>query len=115
EAGPVQPALDREAVDLAFGQRHGGVRAPVADREDLSLGLHDRDLVAAEHHADRAAVLQVSDGTRPDELAHASSSSMAAVMRSSSSGIPIRATSSPKKPRSTSRRASSRGMPRDRR
>ena len=96
---------------------------------------HDGDLDGAgralELHAQRRAGLDVGGqagelgahacapvrGGRQVELAHAASSSasMAAMSRSSTSGTPICWTSSAKKPRTTSRRASASGMPRARR
>src|SRR6202012_4437429 len=56
EARVVQPALDRETVDLALRERDGGVRAPVADREDLTLGADDRDLVVVDLDRQDAAL-----------------------------------------------------------
>src|SRR6516164_5099774 len=123
ETRPVQPAFHRVVVDLALGQRDLLVRAHVVQGEHLIAGAHHGDRHAVDLHPEAAVVGHVGQRAGPDELrglVHrrtspapaASSASMATVMRSRSSGTAILAISSPKKPRMTSRRASSSGMPR---
>src|SRR6516165_9587591 len=121
ETRPVQPAFHRVVVDLALGQRDLLVRAHVVEREHLAADAHHGDRHAVDLHPEGALVGHVGQRAGPDELcglAHrltlpaASSASMASVIRSRNSGTPILAISSPKKPRITSRRASSSGMPR---
>src|SRR5919202_6149585 len=133
ELRPVQPALDGAVLDLALAERDLGVRGGVAH------GVHVALLVADDGHGD--AVQHDADGPDLGQLgqtqralrAHAvtsasapgsrlgsvvaptdasSSASMEAMRRSSTDGTPIFCTSSAKKPRTTSRRASTSGMPR---
>src|SRR5580692_9251330 len=112
EAGPVQPALHRVVVYVALGQRHFRMRADIAQGENLAAGPHHAYRLTAELEAQGALVRQVRQRAGALEGAHASSASIAAVIRSCSSGTSIWPISSPKKPRITSLRASSNGMPR---
>ena len=117
EARAVQPALEGGALDLALGQRDLGVRADVVDREDLALGADQADRQRRPTSTrDRAALAaRRPSGAGPLPARHAptaaSSASIAAVSRSRSAGTPIWPIRSAKKPRTTSRRASSSGMP----
>src|SRR5262245_58359992 len=54
EARPVQPALDSVVVDLALRERDLFVRADVIQREQLTVGPHDRNGNARYLDADRA-------------------------------------------------------------
>src|SRR5690606_12611445 len=128
----VQPALERGALDLPLRQRDLTVGAHVVDRVVLAvLGAHERHL---HERAVGTVELQPQGLTglevlaRGDDLgrhastsapavcmAISSSASIAASMRSPTTSTPIRPIISAKKPRSTSRRAASSGMPRARR
>src|SRR5215469_2974217 len=112
ETRSMQPALHRLVVDLALREGYFFVRADVVERVDLAFGTHDSDRHPGHLDAKRAFVRQVSQRTGPMKLAHASSASTAAAIRSWSSGTSIWPMSSPKKPRMTSRLASSAGIPR---
>src|SRR6478752_3990504 len=116
EARSVQPALDRTVLHLALRERHVRVRADVVDREHLALGADDGDGCAVELHPLGGVVLQLTQRTGFDEGHQTdafSSASIFSMSRSSTSGRPICWTSSAKKPRTTRRRASSAGIPRD--
>src|SRR3954447_6706536 len=133
EAGTVEPALDRAVLHLALRQGHLGMAARVADGVHVPLLVtDDRDRDAAEDDLDGADVGQVGEPQRalgahavtsasvaasipitaaaPTEAV--SSASIEAISRCSTSGTPIRWTSSTKNPRTTSRRASISGIPR---
>ena len=120
ELRAVRPALERLVLDETLGQRDLAVRAGVADGVDVSTGIL--------HHGDRHTADDDADGLvddelvgRADTLAHqpataaelSSSASMAACSRSCRAGDPICWTISARKPRTTSRRASSSVIPRD--
>ena len=128
EARAVQPALDRAAVDLALGQRDVGVRADVADRVQVAaVGVADD----GDGHARRrrrasapelgtstslqtSTALTASSSSRSSPAAGARARRRCAYCRSCShSGRPRREITSAKKPRTTSRVATSAGMPRD--
>ena len=118
----VQPALDVPVLDLALGQGDVGVRADVGDREDLTAGARDAHRTAGELHAQgavlgelgqRAGALQSGSRLGAHAKARSSSASMVAMSRSSSAGTPRSSTTSAKKPRTTMRRATSAGIPRD--
>src|SRR3954447_23005210 len=132
-AGTVEPALDRAVLHLALRQGHLGMAARVADGVHVPLLVtDDRDRDAAEDDLDGADVGQVGEPQRalgahavtsasvaapipitaaaPTEAV--SSASIEAISRCSTSGTPIRWTSSTKNPRTTSRRASISGIPR---
>ena len=114
----MQPALDRVVVDLAFRQRHLGVRAHVPQRVDLALRAGDGDRLAVHVDADHALDGQIGQCARPAEhrcLGHSersSSASTASAILIRSSGTSMVSISWPKNPRMTSLRASSNGMPR---
>src|SRR5215469_1083796 len=95
EARPVQPALHGVVVDLAFGQRYFFVRADVVQREHLAAGADQAHRYAVDLDAERAFVRQVRQRTDALEVAHASSVSIAAVIRSRSSGTSIWPINSP--------------------
>src|SRR5918993_1571254 len=123
EAGPVEPALDGAAVELALGQRDVGVGARVVDAVHVTvLRADDGDPPAVDlgrGSAHRGKLVEAAD---PDEapvrqlLAHRSppdsSCSMDCMSRSCTSRTPMRPTTLAKKPRTTRRRASSSGIPR---
>src|SRR5665647_3195327 len=132
ERRAVQPALDGAAVDLPVGQRDLAVRADVGDRVQVTLVVADdgdlgRPGLARKLHAQRGAGGDVV-GQAGQLCAHlapsgagsasvaaragSSSPSIAAIRRFSTCDTPIWCTSSAKNPRTTSRRASSSGMPR---
>src|SRR5690606_32295014 len=118
----VLPAFDGAALDLAVAQRDLVVRAEVLQGVDAAvLVAHQGDLDAAGDDVDRLAGGEVRQGGDGDEgVAHQfmlreSSASMDANRCSRISGTSMRWISSAKKPRTTSRRASSSGMPRERR
>ena len=100
-----------------------GVRADVVDRVDLAVAAHDRDRHAVDDRPATAVPSATSrDRAGPDvlvEVGHVSAPRLparprpAASSRSSTSGMPIWLIRSAKKPRTTRRRASSAGMPRD--
>src|SRR5260370_23008310 len=112
EARAMQPALHRVVVDIALGQRDLFVRADVMQREYLALGANDRNGHAIHFDAECALSRQIRQRAGAAELGHASSPSIAAVIRSRSSGTSMCPINSPKKPRMTRLRASSNGMPR---
>src|SRR5215203_5459957 len=120
EAGAVQPALDLAVLHLALGERDVGVRADVVDGVHLPLRPHDGHRHAVELHPVGGVLFEVAQrhrvhvaDVRPSGSGHAtdasSSASILAISRSSTSGRPIFCTSSAKKPRTTSRRASCSG------
>src|SRR5690606_5449558 len=120
EGGAVEPALDLAVLHLALGERDVRVRAGVADRVDLALGTDDGHRGAVHLDTLGRVLLQLAEGADLLERrgsGHAmdasSSASSFASSRSSTSGTPICWTSSAKKPRTTRRRASSAGTPRD--
>src|SRR5690606_5041021 len=95
-------------------ERHGGVRALVVDGVVLVvLAVHDRDRRAVDVGADRGALRHVLGGAHPDHAPTLESlASIASPSRSRRSATGILDSSSAKKPRTTSLRASSSGMPR---
>ena len=111
----MQPALHRGVVNLAFGQWHLGVRAHVAQGEDLAVGARHGDGLAVHLDADDALGGQFRQRADPLEIAHetdpSSSASMAPAIRIRSSGTSMVSISWPKNPRITSLRASANGMP----
>src|SRR5690606_19915751 len=123
ELRPVQPALEGAALDLAVSERDLLVGADVGDRvEGAVLGADDGHLdgtvLALELDADgrtRREVLRVAGELSRHSAPPASSASISAMSRSSMSGMPISWIRSAKNPRTTSKRASSSGMPRERR
>src|SRR5215467_10058577 len=120
KARTVQPALDRVVVDLAVDQRDLLVRAELVERVDLAVALDDHHRGAVYLDAERALLGDLVDGADSHELRHAplsrlapadpagslmplaSSASIAAEIRSRSSGTSILPISSPKKPLITS-------------
>ena len=121
EARAVQPALDLAALDVALGERDGGVRALVVDGVPVVAVAYDGQVRAVHVDGDRRTGGHVGDGTGAGEGHEAAacmtffSSSASTVARSFSSicGTPILRMMSAKKPCTTSRRASSSWMPRD--
>src|SRR6185369_8446006 len=65
EAGAVQPALHGGALDVALGQRHVLVRADVADREHLALGVHQAHRLVTELDPDGRTVRDVGERAGP--------------------------------------------------
>jgi hypothetical protein len=133
EARAMQPALDFTVTDIALAESDRGVRAFVADGEDLVTAPHERDLDVVDDDRQGALVLDVVECGHSDEVRHrsmpvvasgatgsaptypSSSRSTAAKSRGSNSGTPMRLIVSAKKPWTTSRRACSSEMPRLRR
>src|SRR3954466_14469403 len=122
EARPVQPALDGrgalELLDVPFGQRHLGMRAEVLDRVDVPLEPDDGDVDVGQLYPQRAGLGDVAQGADPLET-HAGTStgcssrpgraprraSRVPISRSCRASMPMRWTTSAKKPLTTSRRA----------
>src|SRR3954453_2320025 len=122
EPRAVEPALERAALDLALAQRDRGMGADVLDREDLLAVASDRDLLVADLDRQRLGVAELVERAGqlvahdwPPSTFLASSASTVAASCSSSSGTLIRRIRSLKNPCTTSRRASSSAMPRERR
>ena len=126
EARAVQPALEGAAVDLALGQGDVGVRADVAHGVDATVGVaHDGDRGAVDDDSEDARHRDVDqladlDGAHTDtsfassgSVSRPSSASMRDCRLRSHSGRSMREMTSAKKPRTTSRVATSAGMPRD--
>src|SRR5581483_4362709 len=65
EARPVQPALHRVVVDLAFGQRDLGVRAHVPQGEDLAAGAGHGDGLARDLNPEDAFGRQLGQRAGP--------------------------------------------------
>src|SRR3954449_5197012 len=76
EAGAVQPALQRAAVDLTLAERDRGVTALVAyGVEVVVVGVHDGDVDAVDLHRDRRALRHLVDGADPFEAHEPASAS----------------------------------------
>src|SRR5690606_7102740 len=115
ELGPVGPALETVVFDEAFGERDVAVCAGVADRVHVSRRVaHYRDGNAVEHDAAGGRGRELLDRTHLlcGHRAAASSLSSASSRCASSVGSAIFCTISPRKPSTTSRRASSSWIPR---
>src|SRR4051794_6687520 len=126
EPRPVQPALDLAALDVALGQRNGGVRALVVDGVPVLAAVHDghpgsvdvdRQRLTGRHVGDAACASERHAVTvplaAPSPTFFSSSASTVASSFSSTSGNPILRMMSAKNPCTTRRRASSSWMPRD--
>src|SRR5690606_14390165 len=116
------------ALDLAVREAHLPVGADVGDGVEVAvLVAHERDgeapavgVLEVEAHGlsglEVAGVAGVLGAHRAAaSMVLSSSASMASMRRSWTSGTPIWLMSSAKKPRTTRRRASASGMPRERR
>src|SRR4051794_10966230 len=118
EPGPVQPALDLAALDVALRKRDGGVRALVGDRVPVLAAVHDGDRGAFDVDRQRGPVGDLGGAAGAGE-GHAvttflaSSASTVWSSFSSTSGTPILRMMSAKNPCTTRRRASASWMPRD--
>ena len=99
---------------FALGQGEILVRAIVPQRVQVAFGVHDADGLAFDFDPEGRARRNVDQGGDPGESFHAQAIFAVIASRSSSttSGIGSRASTSPKKPKTTSRSAWSRGMPR---
>src|SRR5882757_661801 len=116
ETRAMQPAFDRGPVNVPFGQWDLFMRAHVVNSVEVAVGIHDRDRGVTDVDVHGSIGRHLVDRARTLEFAHmptcASSSSTAAMSRSAISGTPILLITSAKKPRTTSLRAMSAGMPR---
>src|SRR5699024_9974862 len=117
ELRSMQPALDGAVLDIPLCQRHLTMGAQVVDGVDRSVGVaSDADLELADFDAHGRAGPHLVGGCHVDHghrTLRDSSSSMRSLSTSSISGTWIFWITSLKKPRTTSWRATSSGMPRD--